>query len=221
MALLVGSPSGVASRMPAWRRLGSCADGLHCPRVQRGPLMTRGQAEPARCLERAPVPRSPGADVHLRDPIAVDEDARARASEAILVAALDHDFPGMDAPLEAQARFFSARLAQARRLDVFEPDALAVAAQRVAVERDAALAGPCGSCQQREQEKNAQAQHEPIVRFRASRPKAILRMIFRALPTMTRSEIRTRLRSSSTCATTRRSSSPWRMPGCRAAKPLF
>src|SRR5687768_10916610 len=123
--------------------------------------------------------RRPGADVALRDAVPVHIDARARAAESILVTACDDHFAGADAPLEALARFFTTRLAEPRRLHAFDPDALAVAAQGAAVERHAALARPCGNCEQRQREEHRKAgPHEPIVRFRPSPPKAILRIEF-------------------------------------------
>src|SRR2546430_14522885 len=80
-------------------------------------------------------------DVCLLDAPSVHIHLRERASVAILSEWPQRDFAGSDERLQATLRFTSAGLVQLGGVDVRETYFLVIAHQRIAIDRDAALAG--------------------------------------------------------------------------------
>ncbi|HEU4351098.1 MAG TPA: hypothetical protein VFR66_04410 [Burkholderiales bacterium] len=94
-------------------------------------------------------------NVNLRDPIAIDVHTRARAAEPVYAAALNDNFTGPDASLQALAGLFAARLTELRRFKSLYPYPLAATAQGSAVDRRAPLAGESGGCAKQRSEGEA------------------------------------------------------------------
>jgi hypothetical protein len=90
-----------------------------------------------------PARAAPGArpDVGLLDAPSVHIDLGERAAIAILPEWTQRDLAGSDERLEPALRRSSARLVQLGGVDVREAHFLVIAHQRIAVDRDAALAG--------------------------------------------------------------------------------
>ena len=80
-------------------------------------------------------------DVGLLDAPSVHINLRERAAVAIPSEWTQRDFAGSDEHLQATLRCASARLVQLGGVDVRETHFLVIAHQRIAIDRDAALAG--------------------------------------------------------------------------------
>lgn len=106
-------------------------------------------------------------DVGLLDAPSVYIDFRQRSAIAILSERTQRDFAGSDEHLQSPFRRPSARLVQLGGVDVRETHFLVIAHQRIAVDRDAALAGNCSTnkSEQQPQERDA---HEARNAQRAS-----------------------------------------------------
>ncbi|HEY3074470.1 MAG TPA: hypothetical protein VGJ74_04795 [Burkholderiales bacterium] len=93
-----------------------------------------------------PARAAPGArpDVGLLDAPSVHIDLGERAAIAILAEGTQRDFAGSDEHLQSTLRCPSARLVQLGGVDVRETHFLVIAHERIAVDRDAALAAERG-----------------------------------------------------------------------------
>ena len=80
-------------------------------------------------------------DVGLLDTPSVHIDLRERASVAVLSEWPQRDFAGSDEHLQSTLRGPSAHLIQLGGVDIRETHFLVIAHQRIAIDRDAALAG--------------------------------------------------------------------------------
>src|SRR4030095_15299969 len=79
-------------------------------------------------------------DVELGDALAVDVGAAQRMPPLVTPRAVDDELAGLDAPLQARPGFVAAGRFQCRCAQTFDPNALASASERRAVNRAAALA---------------------------------------------------------------------------------
>src|SRR2546421_3953637 len=93
-------------------------------------------------------------DVGLLDAPAVDIHIREDPAVAVVAIRSQHNLSALDQGLKAALRHTPARLIELGRVDVGESHLLAVAHQRVAVDRKATFPSRRSACRREKEEKN-------------------------------------------------------------------
>jgi hypothetical protein len=87
--------------------------------------------------------------------------------------ALDDELAGLNTLLQALPRLLPAWLRELRRVDSFDPDPLATAAQRVAVDCRAALCGGYDTCRGYGQDREDRSDCQDLLLVRECYPTAV------------------------------------------------